>query len=109
MKDMKNYDIYYSKNPEDALICVLKGELPKLTISDLKNTHIYLKRIKAISLEDVFMQMQEENWSPNGEARGIIKSKGLKHTSMSVGDVVREIETDTVYRCAAFGWEKIFE
>ena len=32
--------------------------------------------------------MQGEKWSPKGEARELIKSKGLRHTSMSVGDVM---------------------
>lgn len=32
--------------------------------------------------------MQGENWSPNGEARDLIRSLGLHHTSMSVGDVL---------------------
>ncbi len=40
-------------------------------------------------LESLFSLFQGENWSPNGEARDLIKSKGLTHTSMSVGDVVR--------------------
>lgn len=30
--------------------------------------------------------MQGEIWSPNGEANELIRSKGLFHTSMSVGD-----------------------
>ena len=32
--------------------------------------------------------MQGENWSPNGEARNLIGSLGLSHTSMSVGDII---------------------
>lgn len=39
-------------------------------------------------LEDVFVRMQGENWSPQGEARNMIAASGAGHTSMSVGDIV---------------------
>jgi hypothetical protein len=35
-------------------------------------------------------RFQGENWSPNGEARDLILAKGLRHTSMSVGDVIED-------------------
>jgi hypothetical protein len=41
-------------------------------------------------LEDVYHYMQAENWSRNGEARGLIHDLGLAHTSISVGDVVQK-------------------
>jgi hypothetical protein len=34
--------------------------------------------------------MQGEQWSPNGEARELIRSLGLSHASMSIGDVVED-------------------
>src|SRR5262249_30608608 len=58
----------------------------------LEHTHIHLKDLCLAGgrdqLEQVFHDMQGEVWSPNGEARALIISKGLAHTSMSVGDVV---------------------
>jgi hypothetical protein len=39
--------------------------------------------------EQTFIRMQGENWSPQGEARDLIASKGLSHTSFSVGDIVQ--------------------
>lgn len=36
--------------------------------------------------------MQGENWSPNGEAKELIRPLGLKHTSMSVGDIISDGE-----------------
>jgi hypothetical protein len=33
--------------------------------------------------------MQGEFWSPMGEARNLIQTLGLHHTSMSCGDVVQ--------------------
>lgn len=60
--------------------------------TNLAATHIHLKDLElpggTKQLQRVFDEMQGEMWSPNGEARGLIRSKGLQHTSMSVGDVI---------------------
>jgi hypothetical protein len=63
-------------------------ELPK--VEALHITHKFVKSVEAEDLEDVFYQMQGERWSPNGEARELIRSLGLSHTSMSVGDVIED-------------------
>lgn len=54
----------------------------------LDKTHVLLGEIKEGSPDKVYHLMQGETWSPRGEARGLIRRKGLQHTSMSVGDVV---------------------
>jgi hypothetical protein len=58
----------------------------------LDETHVHLKDLEfpgfRDQLERVFMEMQAEVWSPNGEARSLIAEKGLSHTSMSVGDAI---------------------
>ena len=55
---------------------------------NLKKTHIFLGRISETNLDKVYRMMQGEKWSPRGEARPVIQRKGLKHTSMSVGDII---------------------
>lgn len=55
------------------------------------------------TLEEVYCVMQGENWSPMGEARDLIRSKGLSHTSLSIGDVVRIGQR--YYECAAVGFK----
>lgn len=55
----------------------------------LKKTHVLLGKIKETNPHKIFRAMQGEMWSPAGEARDLIKSKGLKHTSMMVGDIIR--------------------
>lgn len=75
-------------------------------ISNLEKTHIFLKEIEATDLEQVFVMMQGEVWSPNGEARNLIQSKGLSHTSMSVGDIVQE-ENGKVQICDNFGFVEL--
>lgn len=74
----------------------------------LERTHVHLKDVELPSgkeprdaeLERIWVKMQGEEWSPNGEARPLIRAKGLHHTSMSVGDVVVvEGETFLVDSC----------
>ena len=57
--------------------------------NNLKKTHTLLGTIKGTHLDHIYEILQGENWSPKGEARALIKKKGLKHTSMSVGDVIK--------------------
>lgn len=55
---------------------------------DLPATHILLGLVISENLEELFAELQGENWSPEGEANGMLKELGLSHTSMSVGDVI---------------------
>jgi hypothetical protein len=52
-------------------------------------THELLGEIKERNLQKAWVALQGDFWSPHGEARGLIQSKGLRHTSMSVGDVFK--------------------
>ena len=65
--------------------------------ADLTKSHIFLQLIEARSPEDVYFRMQGENWSPTGDARELIASKGLRHTSMSVGDIVIDHDSRVAY------------
>lgn len=78
------YQVWYMK--PDWFRNGITGDKPDPT--NLAATHVHLKDIEAANPERVWLAMQGENWSPNGEARPLIKEKGLCHTSMSVGDVV---------------------
>ena len=66
-------------------------------LSDLTKSHVFLTLIEANSPEDAYFRMQGENWSPTGEARELIASKGLRHTSMSVGDIVIDHDSRIAY------------
>lgn len=76
-----------------------------LNPNKLEETHVLLGEVAEYKLEKLFELLQGENWSPNGEARELIRSKGLAHTSMSVGDVVQE--RDATYVCASVGWKQL--
>ena len=56
--------------------------------------------------ERIYHALQGEVWSPLGEARTMIEAKGLEHTSMSVGDIVRFRDGST-YLCSSVGWKRI--
>jgi len=75
--------------------------------SKLDATHIFLGAFEADSLEGLFYKMQGEVWSPNGEARPIIRAKGLQHTSMSVGDIAVDQNTWEVHLVDRWGFAKI--
>ena len=67
--------------------CFKHGYLPSKAA--IEKTHILLGSITAKELETVFDMMQGERWSPHGEARALIQSSGLRHTSMSIGDIIQ--------------------
>ncbi len=75
----------------------------EIKLNYLGFTHRLVRTVAANSLGDVFCQMQAESWSPNEEARSLIASLNLGHTSMSVGDVVRDL-TGKVWVCNDVGW-----
>ena len=58
-------------------------------------------------LEKIFMEMQGENWSPNGAQREFIESVGLSHTSMSTSDAVFDDKRNELWLCKGIGFEKI--
>ena len=59
------------------------------SIENLEKTHILLGKIRGIDLEETYRIMQAEFWSPEGEAAPLLQKLGLKHTSMSIGDVIK--------------------
>lgn len=64
----------------------------------IQSTHVEVGRVhcdaknaktKQTWLKGIFAAMQASNWSPDGEARGLMMKKKLTHTSMSIGDAVQ--------------------
>lgn len=94
-----NFTVYYHKPVYNPF------ERDDVTINGLSKTHIELKTIEAHDIDHVFGLMQGEFWSPNGEARELIESKGLDHTSMSVNDVVYSERQNMFFICTNSGWK----
>ena len=101
---MPMYHVYYARRPTFHA----GGELgtPPLTADELRLSHAWLFEIEAASLDDAFQRMQGENWSPNGEARELLQALGLRHTSMSVGDVLRDPD-GAYWECLHQGWRPL--
>jgi len=91
-------EIWYAKNPTfDA----------DATGPNFRQTHILLGKVKSQDRDLVFHQLQGEVWSPRGEANNLIRGKGLKHTSMSVGDAL--VINGVVHVCTDMGWNQLGE
>ena len=86
-------EIWYSKDGEfrdmsgGSRYLEKHGKLP--TADTLNKTHTKIGSISTVGLGKIYELMQGENWSPNGEARNLIKEAGTGHTSMSVGDIIK--------------------
>jgi hypothetical protein len=92
------YRVYYAREPtfvDDPV-----------DVERIDQTHVFVREVEARTPDDAYTQMQGENWSPNGEARPLIERLGVHHTSMSVGDLLRDA-SDTYWQCLVFGWREI--
>ena len=97
-EDNKMLRIYYAINPR------FKDEtVDPLTIS---TTHKFVGSFPSDNLDEAFRFFQGEIWSPEGEARNLIKGLGLHHTSMSVGDLAIN-DDDVIFQCLGTGWREI--
>jgi len=96
------FHVYYAKPGVDSLV-------DTITITSVMSyaTHLLVAEILAENLEQVFEDMQGENWSPNGEKQEFIKRLDLTHTSMSVDDAVFDLENHKLYLCDDFGWTEL--
>jgi hypothetical protein len=72
---------------------------------NLAKTHIMLGRVSGEDPEKLFHDLQGDFWSPDGEARGLIESVGLNHTSISVGDIL--VVKGAALFCDTAGWVNI--
>jgi|WetSurSiteA1Bulk_404760.scaffolds.fasta_scaffold104430_2 hypothetical protein len=97
---MKKYFVYYQKQ-------MFRKVSPDP--SNVTATHVFIGTQFASgeqALESVFLRMQGEEWSPNGEAINLIKAVGADHTSMSVGDVIVD-EDGNVFGVENIGFKLI--
>lgn len=86
----------------------LGGRYPKVTQTNLAETHFPMMDLNAPTLENVFLAMQGETWSPNGEAKPLLDAAGVCHTSLTVGDVIEDLCSGAFYKVTLFGFSRIF-
>jgi hypothetical protein len=102
---MTSYMVYYRRNETFHLD-------KKLKQSDIKNqkTHVLVVLKDGYANKDqVFRDMQGEFMDKRTLSllKNLILAGETHHTSMSVGDVVRNSNTGTMYQCANAGWVKV--
>lgn len=101
---MPTFQIFYASRPTFHASGAFG--IPRLTVASMQSSHVRLCEVEADSLDDAWQQMQGENWSPNGNARPLLERLGLSHTSMSVGDAIRD-EDGTYWECLDLGWRPV--
>lgn len=87
---------------------------PDLSALRLHETHVHVHNVVVDmrlrntldALEYTYRQMQGENWSPQGQARSLLRRRAVFHTSMSIGDVV-VLPDDSAWECKENGWRNI--
>jgi hypothetical protein len=111
---MKKFWVYYRKEPTFRTYGKAQKETEVQTVYDMNersvwvnpNIYQFVAMTWADDIDHVFHTMQGEVWSPNGEARSLIRALGLDHTSMSVGDLVVTEDGDA-FECDMVGWKDI--
>jgi hypothetical protein len=63
-----------------------QGVMP--TPDSVPNNYVLIGKIRETNPDKIFHMMQGEIWSPEGQARNMIRASGTGHTSMSVGDII---------------------
>lgn len=98
---MSFYAVLYTKNLRDRYF-----DAPKSSevFDEYEAVNLFFS---AASQESVYHHFQGDVWSPNGEACDLIEKLGLFHTSMSIGDIVVDIELWKAYIVARFGFEEL--
>ena len=89
--------IYYAKN-----LPAWDAEPETINLHNLAATHVLVRELEVTHLGEAYRQMQGEVWSPNGEALELIATLGLRHTSMTVGDIA--CAEGTYWLCCFGGW-----
>ena len=85
-------EIWYQKEEffRDGLMGMdwLKKQKIVPDVNDLAKNYVLLGQIKETDLDAIYVSMQGDNWSRQGESRTMIQNSGTGHTSMSVGDII---------------------
>ena len=97
------FKAYYAAVPAHPIL--FYADQP-FSVELLPVTHRFVCELDVPRRDNVFAQLQGEVWSPNGEARELIASLGLHHTSMSIGDVVQDGD-GVHWMCAHLGWKRL--
>jgi hypothetical protein len=86
-------DVWYVKNKYFRDYILGSDNLPDgVELPDPNNleaTHAFIGKFDTLDLDIIYNKMQGEFWSEGKTTNDILKSKDVGHTSMSVGDIIR--------------------
>jgi len=60
----------------------------KINVNDLSSTHSMIGTLGETDPEAVFSMMQSESWDTDNAAENMLNQLGVRHSSMTTGDVV---------------------
>jgi hypothetical protein len=117
IRDTKVEETAYPSKDFGTVDGLYHNDIDTLSLSDLKRDYALIGAVSAPEdgkvtvshLEAIFVAMQGENWSPEGEARELIRKSGASHTSMSVGDLIYNPMTREFYVVGGCGFGRMMQ
>lgn len=97
------YNIWYAKPG--------LGFNPNVAVDALEQTHVRVaEQHRAKDLDEVYRDFQADTWNQERYARWgdkVVTQMGAGHATMSVGDVIEEVETGVYYAVDYFGFKEL--
>jgi len=97
--DGRVFMVFYAKNFYEPM--------ENIKPERIAETHRFIDLVLSVSAESVYHGMQAEIWSCIGQGRSRIEGAGVSHTSMSVGDVLFDVDEDAWLYCDRIGWKRL--
>ena len=103
---MKTFLVYYAKPGCSSTFRWNDGETVRKDEVLQQQTHVLVTAVRCIDFTTVWGKMQGEIWSPNGEAKRLIRNLNLEHTSMDIGDAIYDPSIDELQIVQGHGFKK---
>ena len=99
---MTRYRIHFRENSSAFPTPGLRGQ-------DVRNTHIPITYVEATTIQGAARKMAAGKWAPVGEARELLRSKGLppRFLGFDVGDVIEDVEAKKFHTLTLSGFTEL--
>lgn len=106
----KRFEVWYAKSYHPCYPPFLDMEKLIPTYEQLINHYSKIREVDIDCSADkaceiIFHDMNMGTWNQDGHQE-TIKDTGIRHTSMSVGDLIRDRKTGKWYQCASWGFKE---
>jgi len=104
---MNKYRLYYQT--EETLKVTKMINIIFLTLESIDKTHVCMFETHADNLDELHANMQRENWTAEQLEINLkhLMEFNITHSSLCVGDIVHDCDTDTFYILTMFGFKEI--